>query len=429
MSSHSKRASRDPCAPKRNLSAYLLYQNAMRDQFKAQNPGMTFGQLSKFTSAMYAEMSPGEKVEWQAKAEADKARYLNELAVYVPPPGYDSKGDAIDHTGKKVGKKRSKTERDANAPKRNLSAYLLYQNAMRDQFKRENPGMTFGQLSKYTSHMYKNLTPDERAEWDNRAAEDKRRYDEQMAQYQPPPGYDSKGLLMASTVDATVVALPKQKQLKSSSHSQQMFIKRNNANANANANANVNAGSSVSSLLQQQQMITAATTQQSNVHAHAHQLSNVNVNAHAHQLSNGNAHHHLGMGLGGNCNIGNVNVHSQQDPLSHFNVSAAAPHTTSHHVNVNTLQPTNVNGLGGNCNNQQQQQQHVMAIQSLPGISMPHGVSSNLTNNHQASIDAVHHSQQQQLIDTSVPLHAQIHHHHQTQQHQHHNIHLPHDSV
>ena len=38
---------RDPTAPKRNTSTYLLYQNAMRDQFKAINPGMTFGQLAK----------------------------------------------------------------------------------------------------------------------------------------------------------------------------------------------------------------------------------------------------------------------------------------------------------------------------------------------------------------------------------------------
>ena len=51
-----KKTLRDPNAPKRNLSAYLLYQNAMRNQFKAMNPGMTFGQLAKYTSAMYAEM-------------------------------------------------------------------------------------------------------------------------------------------------------------------------------------------------------------------------------------------------------------------------------------------------------------------------------------------------------------------------------------
>ena len=75
-----------------------------------------------------------------ARAEADKARYLHELASYVPPPGYDPKGDAIVSPVNTKGRK-GKPEKDVNAPKRNMSAYLLYQNAMREQFKRENPGM------------------------------------------------------------------------------------------------------------------------------------------------------------------------------------------------------------------------------------------------------------------------------------------------
>jgi high mobility group protein B2 len=189
-----KKAARDPGCPKRNMSAYLLYQNAMREQFKALNPGMTFGQLSKYTSAMYSELPPSEKEAWVARAEADKARYLHELASYVPPPGYDPKGDPI-VPPVKSGRK-GKPEKDINAPKRNMSAYLLYQNAMREHFKRENPGMTFGQLAKYTSHMYKNLTVDEKATWDGRAAQDKARYDTQLVAYVPPPGHDARGVLI-----------------------------------------------------------------------------------------------------------------------------------------------------------------------------------------------------------------------------------------
>jgi len=186
---------RDPNAPKRNLSAYLLYQNAMRDTFKAQNPGMTFGQLSKYTSAMYAEMPPNEKEAWQARAEADKNRFLHEMATYVPPPGYDARGEARIVNNTYVNKK-GKMSRDPNAPKRNLSPYLLYQNAMRDQFKLDNPGMTFGQLSKYTSHMYKSLTPEEKAAWDTKAEEDKARFEYEMRAYAPPPGYDANGNLI-----------------------------------------------------------------------------------------------------------------------------------------------------------------------------------------------------------------------------------------
>jgi len=191
-----KKALRDPGAPKRNMSAYLLYQHGMRAQFRAQNPGMTFGQLAKYTSAMYAEMPTAEKEAWQARAEADKARYLHALSSYAPPPGYDAKGDAILSSQAKSGSKRGKIERDPTAPKRNMSAYLIFQNTMRDTYKRENPGLTFGQLAQHTSKEYKKLTPEEKALWSQRANEDKARYDAEIAVYVPPPGYDAHGNLI-----------------------------------------------------------------------------------------------------------------------------------------------------------------------------------------------------------------------------------------
>lgn len=183
----SSKKNRDPNAPKRNQSAYLLYQNAMRDTFKLQNPGMTFGQLAKYTSAMYAEMPPDEKEAWNQRAEQDKARYLHELSQYVPPPGYDVKGDAIAGAGHPKAMKGGKVTRDPNAPKKCLSAYLMYQNTMRDSFRTENPGMTFGQLSKYTSAMYKSLTPEEKGRWEDAARQDRARYEAEMADYVPPP--------------------------------------------------------------------------------------------------------------------------------------------------------------------------------------------------------------------------------------------------
>lgn len=189
------RNNRDPVAPKRNLSAYLLYQNAMRDTFKGDHPEFSFGELSKYTSHMYSQLTTEEKTVWQERAEADKERYLSELTKYVPNPGYDNQGNHIAHFPHASGSK--KKQRDPMAPKRNLSAYLLYQNAMRDSFKTDNPGMTFGQLSKYTSHMYKSLTPEEKAQWEERAQSDKIRFDDEMNQYVPPHGFDAQGNLLA----------------------------------------------------------------------------------------------------------------------------------------------------------------------------------------------------------------------------------------
>ena len=53
-----------------------------------------------------------------------------------------------------------------------------------------NPGMTFRDKKRYLSLLYKNLTPDERSRWEDRA-----RYDTCMLSYTPPPGYDAWGYL------------------------------------------------------------------------------------------------------------------------------------------------------------------------------------------------------------------------------------------
>ena len=81
----------------------------------------TFGQLAKYTSAMYSELTVEEKEAWLQRAEADKSRYLYELSLYVPPAGYDMKGELIDYEEEQaikpirmVGGK----SRDPNAPKR-----------------------------------------------------------------------------------------------------------------------------------------------------------------------------------------------------------------------------------------------------------------------------------------------------------------------
>ena len=98
-----------------------------------------------YTSAMYSELPPAEKETWVQRAEADKARYLHELANYVAPPGYDPKGDAIVSSLQKSGRK-GKPEKDPNAPKRNMSAFFLYSNANRARVKAENPTAKFGDI-------------------------------------------------------------------------------------------------------------------------------------------------------------------------------------------------------------------------------------------------------------------------------------------
>lgn len=173
---------------------------------------------------MYAEMHPVEKQAWVQRAEADKQRYLHELEQYIPPEGYDTKGDALPGSfpppSSTAPRSYKGMQKDPKAPKKNMSAYLvsphsskfinnfiafswfyfrvwqLYQNAMRDTFKAQFPAMSFGQISTYTSEQYHALSEDEKQSWKDLADRDKARYDEEMADYEPPPGYDKTGVII-----------------------------------------------------------------------------------------------------------------------------------------------------------------------------------------------------------------------------------------
>lgn len=135
---------------------------------------------AKLLSAEFKEIDADEKAEWDAKAEADKQRYLAAMEDYVPPSDDDSDSDS-DDGGKK--KKKKKKKKDPNAPKRNQSAFFLYSNATRADIKAAQPDLAFGEIAKVISVNFKALPAEERAYWDEKAAADKERYQREMAAY------------------------------------------------------------------------------------------------------------------------------------------------------------------------------------------------------------------------------------------------------
>jgi hypothetical protein len=91
---------------------------------------------------------------------------------------------------------------DPNAPKRGLSAYMFFANDQRDTVREENPGITFGtcqrcfvtpvsvtdncigQVGKMLGEKWKGLSDKQKAPYEAKAAQDKKRYEEEKANYQ-----------------------------------------------------------------------------------------------------------------------------------------------------------------------------------------------------------------------------------------------------
>lgn len=86
MSTEKKKSTRkkkDPNAPKRSLSAYMFFANENRDIVRAENPGISFGQVGRLLGEKWKALSSEDKSPYENKAAADKKRYEKEKAEYA----------------------------------------------------------------------------------------------------------------------------------------------------------------------------------------------------------------------------------------------------------------------------------------------------------------------------------------------------------
>ena len=151
----------------------LLYCSANRERVKTENPDAKFGDIAKILSQEFKGLPENEKEQWKDLAAKDKERYQREMEDYVPPSD-DSEDD---------GKRKKKKKKDPNAPKRNQTAFFIYSNMHRATVKETNPEAGFGDIAKIISKQFKALSEKEREKYDKLAAEDKERYQREMAAY------------------------------------------------------------------------------------------------------------------------------------------------------------------------------------------------------------------------------------------------------
>ena len=112
------KSAKDPNAPKRGMSAFMLWSQHMRPKIKEESPDLKITEIAKVLGEKWKLIGEDSKQEWQEKAEADKARYQEEMKTYVPP-----KTDSDDDGAKK---KKRKAIKDPNAPKKPMSSYFFF---------------------------------------------------------------------------------------------------------------------------------------------------------------------------------------------------------------------------------------------------------------------------------------------------------------
>lgn len=76
----------DENAPERPPSAYVIFSNKMREDFKGRN--LSFTEIAKLVGENWQSLSPGEKEPYEQQAFSAKERYNNELAEYKKTSEY-----------------------------------------------------------------------------------------------------------------------------------------------------------------------------------------------------------------------------------------------------------------------------------------------------------------------------------------------------
>ncbi|GAV83037.1 HMG_box domain-containing protein [Cephalotus follicularis] len=78
-----KKAAKDPNKPKRPPSAFFVYMEEFRQQFKAENPNnKSVAAVGKAGGARWKAMSDADKAPYVAKAEKRKTDYNKNMQAY-----------------------------------------------------------------------------------------------------------------------------------------------------------------------------------------------------------------------------------------------------------------------------------------------------------------------------------------------------------
>ena len=119
-------------------------------------------------SAAWKALSHDEREKFEDMARRDKARYEVEKTMYAGP-------------WKVPAKKRS--QKDPNAPKRPMSAFLSFSNSKRPQVKAENQDLGNAEISRILAQMWKDASEEERKEHIDKEFELRREYKTAIAEW------------------------------------------------------------------------------------------------------------------------------------------------------------------------------------------------------------------------------------------------------
>jgi structure-specific recognition protein 1 len=163
---------KDPNAPKKWKTGYILFCVDQRDKLKSENESLSATEITSRLGALWKNLTEKDKSKYEVLSKKDKARYENDMSSYSPPdaPAGEEKG------------RRSRAKGERTGPKRPLSSYMYFCQDRRDSVKGANEGMNGKEITSELGRVWKSLSEEDKAPYEAKAATDKARFEAEKAQ-------------------------------------------------------------------------------------------------------------------------------------------------------------------------------------------------------------------------------------------------------
>ena len=163
---------KDPNAPKKWKTGYILFCVDQRDKLKAENGALSATEITSRLGALWKNLTEKEKSKYELLSNKDKIRYENDMSSYNPPESA---------TGEEKGR-RSRVKQERTGPKRPLSSYMYFCQDQRDAIKTANPNMNGKEITSELGRVWKSLSDEAKIPHESKAATDKLRFESEKAQ-------------------------------------------------------------------------------------------------------------------------------------------------------------------------------------------------------------------------------------------------------
>merc|ERR1719461_746634 len=185
----SARKPSDMNAPKRPLSAYFQWANKMRPTLLKDNPSWGVSDVGKKLGKMWKNVDSTEKAGFESKYEKEKKTYDAKMEKYTKSANY--KKFQMHLLAYKIHATKKPFPADDNAPKRPVSAYMMYAASVRSKILKENPDMEVSDVMKEQSVWWKALSDSERAPWVKKAEAARAAWQKKVERYQKTSDYQT----------------------------------------------------------------------------------------------------------------------------------------------------------------------------------------------------------------------------------------------